>query len=186
VSESDQELMGRNEYARHRGVAPHAVSKAIRTGRIARAVVYGPGGKVRAVKWRLADQLWLQNTDPVQSLRSKGLQAARPAGATEQPPGPDVWTARALGRAVALARVDVIEECKAIGFLDDEPLTPSELLDLVDVFVAALAERLQAAIGKGPADAVHDQVLDAGRPGVLTLTLEEALALARGAVAKAT
>ena len=149
-------------------------------------MVYGPGGKIEGIKWRLADQLWQQNTDPVQSLRSKDLQATRRAGAPAQLPDADAWTARALGRAVALARVDVLEECKAIGFLDGEPLNPSELLDLVDVFVAALAERLQAAIGKGPADAVHDQVLDAGRPGVLTLTLEEALALARGAVAKAT
>jgi hypothetical protein len=65
------ELMGRNEYARHRGCAPNAVSKAIKDGRIASALVQDDG-KFIGIKWRLADELWLLNTDPDQQLRGHG------------------------------------------------------------------------------------------------------------------
>ena len=177
--------MSRAAYAKHRGCAPNAVLKATRSGRITRAVVYGPGGKIEGIKWRLADRLWSENTDPAQALRGKGLQATRAAGATGQLPVADVWTDRALGRAVALARVDALEECQSLGFLNAEPLTPSELLDLLDVLIGALADRLRAAIGAGPAAAVHAQLL-AGERDVCGLTLDQALELARGAAAKAT
>lgn len=185
---SDNELMGRNEYARHQGVAPNAVLKAVRDGRIARAVVWEKG-RIKAIRWRLADELWAANTDHAEALRTrKAPPPAAPAAVKSPAPSAYVWTERdacALGRAVALARVDILEHCKTIGFLDGEPLVPTELLDLVDVFVAALAARLQAAIGAGPADAVHAQLLDAGRPSGLTLTLDQALEIARRAVVKA-
>jgi hypothetical protein len=179
---SDGELMGRNEYARHQGVAPNAVTKAVRDGRIARAVVW-EGGKIKAIRWRLADELWARNTDRAEALKSRRTEPPGAARSAAPPATADVWTDRALARAVALARVDALEECQSLGFLNAEPLTPSELLDLVDVLIGALAERLRAAIGAGPADAVHAQLL-AGERDVCSLTLDQALELARGAAAK--
>lgn len=77
---SDSELMGRNAYARHRGCAPNAVTRAVRDGRIARAVLYGKGGKIRAIRWRLADELWTANTDQEMALRTRfPLQRSPPA-----------------------------------------------------------------------------------------------------------
>lgn len=63
------ELMGRNEYARHRKCAPNAVSKAIKSGRIRAAAVY-EGGKFKGIRWEEADALWAQNTDPVEAARN--------------------------------------------------------------------------------------------------------------------
>lgn len=60
---SDDELMGRNQYAKHRGCSPNAVTKAVRDGRIARAVKW-EDGQIKSIKWRLADELWIANTDP--------------------------------------------------------------------------------------------------------------------------
>lgn len=184
MSEPERDVLGKNEYARHRGVRPHAVLKAVRTGRIARAAVFGPGGKIVGIKWRLADQLWSENTDPVQSMRGKGFQAAKAANTPGQLPGAAVWTAhdaRALGRAVALARLECLQACQASGFLDSEPLTSSELLDLCDMFIVALGKSLAAAVGMGPANAVTQQLLDVARP-VRSLTLEQAIELARAAI----
>lgn len=75
------ELMGRNEYARHQGVSPNAVAKAVRSGRIAKAVVWGPRGQVKAIKWRLADELWRSNTDINQALRTRRSYPAGWGGA---------------------------------------------------------------------------------------------------------
>jgi hypothetical protein len=66
------ELMGRNEYARHRGCAPNAVAKAEEDGRIAQAVVRDADGKFGGINWRLADELWARNTDMDQQLRGNG------------------------------------------------------------------------------------------------------------------
>lgn len=63
------ELMGRNEYARHRKCAPNAVTKAIKSGRIRAAVVY-EGEKFKGIRWEQADALWAQNTDPVEAARN--------------------------------------------------------------------------------------------------------------------
>jgi hypothetical protein len=76
------ELMGRNEYARHRGCSPNAVSKAIKDGRIAKAAVLDTDGTLIGIKWRLADELWTLNTDPEQQLRGNG--GVLPAGPAEQ------------------------------------------------------------------------------------------------------
>jgi hypothetical protein len=64
------ELMGRNEYARHRRCSPNAVAKAEHDGRIAEAVVRGERGKFVGIKWDLADQLWSANTDPAEAAKS--------------------------------------------------------------------------------------------------------------------
>ena len=79
------ELMGRNEYARHRGCAPNAVAKAEDDGRIAAAVVRDEKGVFVGIKWRLADELWTQNTDPVEAARSKVAPAHRDALALTTP-----------------------------------------------------------------------------------------------------
>lgn len=176
--------MGRNQFARHRGVAPNAVTKAVRDGRIAKAVIWGKGGKIAGIKWRLADELWTRNTDLDQAIRANGgALPPEPARSPPRPAPPGVWTdrdLRALGRAVALARVDCLEQCMDVGFIDEEPLRPDELLDLIDVYVEALANRLAAAVGVAPSAAVMKQLLDAEqRP--LDLTLDQVLELARAA-----
>jgi len=81
---ADDQLMGRNEYARHRGCAPNAVSKAIDSGRIKDAVVY-KDGRFAGIRWKWADQLWAGNTDPVEAARNGKFYEQTPAaaGATE-------------------------------------------------------------------------------------------------------
>ena len=69
------ELMGRDEYARHRGCAPNAVKKAEDDGRIAAAVVRENGTFV-GIKWRIADELWAANTDPVEAARTSRASQA--------------------------------------------------------------------------------------------------------------
>lgn len=71
--DDQNELMGRNEYARHRGCAPNAVAKAENDGRIASAVVRDEAGTFVGIKWRLADELWASNTDPVESARTSAV-----------------------------------------------------------------------------------------------------------------
>lgn len=66
------DLMGRNEYARHRGCAPNAVTKAEEDGRIAEAVERDADGKFLGIKWQLADELWARNTDLDQAMRGNG------------------------------------------------------------------------------------------------------------------
>jgi hypothetical protein len=86
------ELMGRNEYARHRGCAPNAVTKAEDDGRIAAAVVRDESGAFVGIKWRLADQLWAVNTDPGEAAKSgastiaKGTAVATDATLNLTPP----------------------------------------------------------------------------------------------------
>lgn len=80
---SGNETMGRNEYARHQGVTPNAVLKAVRSGRISKSVIYGDGGQIKAIKWRLADRLWAANTDPVEAAKSR--KHAGPAHGTSGP-----------------------------------------------------------------------------------------------------
>jgi hypothetical protein len=68
---SGDELMGRNAYAAHQGVSPGAVAKAIKSGRITKSVLWGPGGKVKGIRWRQADELWAANTDQREALRTR-------------------------------------------------------------------------------------------------------------------
>ena len=64
------EFMKRNEYARHQRVSPSAVSKAIQSGRIAKAVVW-VNGKFSSIRWRQADELWRCNTDQTEAARTR-------------------------------------------------------------------------------------------------------------------
>ena len=54
--------MGLREYARHRGVAPSAVEKALKSGRIQKE----PDGTIDPVK---ADAAWERNTSPAQQRK---------------------------------------------------------------------------------------------------------------------
>jgi hypothetical protein len=86
------ETMGRNEYARHRGVAPNAVTKAVKDGRIKAAVQF-EGDRIKAIDWRKADELWARNTDPVEAGKSDKiimpLRAAAAPGGEQKPQGDD-------------------------------------------------------------------------------------------------
>lgn len=65
------EIMGLRAYARHQNVSHGGVSKAIKTGRITKAVIWGKGGRVEGIKWRLADELWAANTDPREAVKTR-------------------------------------------------------------------------------------------------------------------
>lgn len=85
---SADDWMGRNEYARHRGVAPNAVWKAANDGRIAEAVKWDDG-RIKAINWRLADELWARHTDPEEAAKS-GKAIEQPASdSSSQDPVPD-------------------------------------------------------------------------------------------------
>jgi hypothetical protein len=77
------EIMGRNEYARHRGDTPNAVAKAEKSGRITSAVKRDAAGIFLGIDWRKADELWALNTDPEQALRSGKVGA--PAALSSAP-----------------------------------------------------------------------------------------------------
>lgn len=83
-------VMGRNAYARHRGCAPNAVSKAMKK-RIAAAVVLDMNGRFVGIDADLADRLWLLNTDIDQQMRGNGgvlpVGPAVMAGAESVRPG---------------------------------------------------------------------------------------------------
>jgi hypothetical protein len=96
------ELMGRNEYARHRGCAPNAVSKAIDSGRIKAAVVY-EAGRFKGIKWREADQLWAGNTDPVEAARNGKFYEQTPAAGVVDPAAAESDPDRQGAAAVAVA-----------------------------------------------------------------------------------
>lgn len=82
------ELMGFNEYARHRGCAANAVTKAEKDGRIAAAVVRSESGEFIGIKWRLADELWARHTDPLEAAKNGKLNLP-PAPAPIAAPDPE-------------------------------------------------------------------------------------------------
>lgn len=84
VSGAREDLMGRNEYARHRRCAPNAVKKAEDDGRIAGAVIREADGTFVGIDWRLADKLWAQNTDPGEAAKNGKVNIA-PASALNNP-----------------------------------------------------------------------------------------------------
>jgi pyruvate/2-oxoglutarate dehydrogenase complex dihydrolipoamide acyltransferase (E2) component len=70
--------MSYRAYARHRGVSPEAVSKAVKTGRI----TAGPDGKIDP---EAADRQWEANTDPVKT-RGKAARAEEAPAPGDLPP----------------------------------------------------------------------------------------------------
>jgi len=76
-------------YARHRGVALSAVQKAIASGRV--TAVKKDGTRIVGIDLVAADGQWLENTDPDQAARTKGLpESSLPAAplTLQAPPGP--------------------------------------------------------------------------------------------------
>jgi len=98
----ENELMGRNEYARHRGCSQNAVKKAEEDGRIAEAVVRENGVFV-GIKYQLADRLWSLKTDPIEAERNGKLQAPLSSGERPIEPLPAAATATAAAMASASA-----------------------------------------------------------------------------------
>lgn len=82
------DLMGRNEYARHRGCDPKAVDKAESSGRIKAAVLRDADGSFLGIRWRLADELWARNTDAVEAARNGKVPQAPPQAGAGTPATP--------------------------------------------------------------------------------------------------
>ncbi len=79
-------------YARHREVSFQAVLRAIREGRLTRSVNRTPRGHYR-IDVELADEEWLQNTDPRQAARA----ASTPTGPRQDDLFGDLGTAPVAG-----------------------------------------------------------------------------------------
>lgn len=79
------DVMGRNAYARHRGVFPNAVTAAAKD-RIRDACIF-EDGRIIGIRWREADALWAKNTDPGAAEKTRGTAFpayhARATGAGE-------------------------------------------------------------------------------------------------------
>ena len=91
---------------------------------------------------------WIRRTrDPLRLLHVPIAALEREAGLVPATVA-DVWTEvhrHALSRALALARIDWLEDARAYGLLDGDPFDASELAGLVESFIAFLARRLAAA-----------------------------------------
>jgi hypothetical protein len=139
-------LMGRNEYARHRGCAPNAVSKAINSGRIRAAVTFDGDGNFVGIDAVRADALWAGNTDPVEAARNGKFYDA-PAAAGAKDPAAVESTVDGQG-AVAVA-VAAQQPTGNTGDLDLQPpaasSTPSSKAGDNDSYLKARAEREQYA-----------------------------------------
>lgn len=178
---SDKELMGRNEYARHQGVAPNAVTKAIQSGRIARAVVW-VNGRFSSIRWRLADELWKENTDPDQAWRTRrgpGPVAGTPPSAAQSTPvASDEQLQRALGRALAGGLVGW-----AGMLVHRHSILPESAVSMLEDLHLALAVAVAQELGADPERSRLLSVGDLqaarsteGRPGLLEHVRTAALA----------
>ena len=116
-------LMGRNEYARHRGCAPNAVSKAISSGRIRAAVTFDGDGNFVGIDAVRADALWAGNTDPVEAARNGKFYDQQPSAAGGDEPA----AADAVRAAQSVTGSNVAPQLAAgaAGQLDLQPPAPS-------------------------------------------------------------
>jgi hypothetical protein len=78
-------IVGLSDYARQRGISPAAVTKAIKDGRIKRAVILGSKGK-KSIDSEIADQEWAASTDTTMGAPSHAVPrghniATQPGGA---------------------------------------------------------------------------------------------------------
>ena len=96
-------LLGVRAYARHRGVSPAAVRKAIATGRIAAALVVSPGGR-RELDAEAADRLWNANTDAAQVRADDPPEIRDPPPASSTPSGPSAEESAPSAPGVAIAK----------------------------------------------------------------------------------
>lgn len=73
--------MSYRAYARHRGVSPEAVSKAVKAGRI----TVNADGRIDP---EVADRQWEANTDPVKVRDRPAAERQRKTGGAIEPPAP--------------------------------------------------------------------------------------------------
>ena len=151
------ELMGRNEYARHRRCAPNAVSKAIKDGRIAPAVVLDASGKFHGIKWRLADELWALNTDPEAAAKSgkgellapqapeAGDQAAEAPAEPRDPAYRDVLTRVKVAEA-QIKEMQALERAGELVVADEVERVDEEIAREVRNAMLAIPDRLAQAL----------------------------------------
>jgi hypothetical protein len=134
-------LLGRNQYARHRGCAPNAVSKAINSGRIRAAVTFDAAGKFVGIDAARADALWAGNTDPVEAARNGKFydqpQAAADDGITPRESG-------ARADAAGNERPPVAVQAGELDFQQPAPAASSKASDN-DSYLKARSEREQYA-----------------------------------------
>ena len=134
-------LLGRNQYARHRGCAPNAVSKALNSGRIRAAVTFDAAGKFVGIDAVRADALWAGNTDPVEAARNGKFydqpQAAADDGITPREPG-------ARADAGSNERPPVAAQAGELDFQQPAPAASSKGSDN-DSYLKARSEREQYA-----------------------------------------
>ncbi len=130
-----QEWVGLREFARRCGRTHGAAQKAIRDGRIpAVAVRRDPKGRIVMVEHISAALAWGDGTDPRQALRSSGpLRTAESADVCTGPDG------RGLAQAIALARVDFLNNAEGAGW--ETP--PRELADIVWSYTLELCIQLR-------------------------------------------
>lgn len=134
-------LLGRNQYARRRGCAPNAVSKAINSGRIRAAVTFDAAGKFVGIDAVRADALWAGNTDPVEAARN-GKFYDQPQAAADDEITPRESGARA--DAAGNERPPVAAQAGELDFQQPAPAASSKASDN-DSYLKARAEREQYA-----------------------------------------
>lgn len=110
-------LISLRAYARHRGVSPEAVSKAVKGGRIKEAVVFVRGApKISDVE--IADREWEANTRP---------SAASPAPLPLPDDVPNYNVSRALREAAAARRENALADLAEIEVAEKlEEVVPVE------------------------------------------------------------
>jgi hypothetical protein len=152
------EMMGRNEYARHRGCSPNAVSKAIKDQRIAKAVVIDDAGKFIGIKWRLADELWALNTDPEAAAKGgRGELLMPPSSELEEPegesapaeprdPGYRDMLTRVKRAEAQLKEMQALERAGELIVADDVERENEEIARAVRNAMLAIPDRLAQAL----------------------------------------
>jgi hypothetical protein len=135
-------------YARHRGVTPRAVAKAIEAGRVT-AVKRDERGRVIGIDAARADLEWLRNTDPVEAAKN-GKTTTVPPGAASIGISPgDVSEARvSLGPDGLVPQSSAPVSVAAPSGAGGNPGTSASVgSNLLDQSVTAAAAAAAAAAG---------------------------------------
>jgi hypothetical protein len=138
-------------------VAPNAVLKAVRDGRISRAVIYGVGGKIKGIRWRQAKSLWYQNTDPAQALKSRKHEGPAPEVPVQTSgparPSSSPATATSLQRELS-DLIGRIFGASAIAWAADiavqHHLSPADALDCIEAGLFAFNVAADEVLGTDP------------------------------------
>lgn len=159
-------LMGLREYARHRGVSPPAVEKAIKSGRITIT-----NGKIDSA---LADASWAARTKPGQKKtpppdQPRSMDAIEPARPDVAAGGVDYFKARAIRESynARLAKIDYEEKMRILVRRDEVHVQAFTLARTVRDSVLNVADRVAAELAaEMSADRCHH---------ILTVELRRAL-----------